>query len=434
MKPKGEKFTAAEAKEIVKQSRLRLEQEFRKIDERTQQNIKRILDAYREARVGPHLFAGTDGYGHGDIGRDTLDEIYAKLFGAEKALVRVQCFSGTHAISCALFAVLRPGDVMLAISGRPYDTLEEVIGSRKEDPELVPHGMTGSLHDFGVSYAQVDLTEDGDFDLPAIDEALQLHPNVRLIHIQRSCGYQWRPSIPVEKIGKVIAWIKERRPDVVVFVDNCYGEFVEGIEPTHVGADLVAGSLIKNPGGTFAPSGGYVIGKAVYVKAARHRLSAPGVDGGATLGQTRLLYQGLFNAPMVVGEAIKGANLLADVMNQLGYETNPRIGTPKTDIICALKLLNRENLLAFCRAVQRNSPVGSYIVPEPGTTVGYGDEVVFADGTFIDGSTLELSADGPLRDPYVAYCQGGTHWTHWAIVLEEALQGIVPREMEAEEK
>eukprot|EP00960_Hanusia_phi_P033925 750716-Hanusia_phi.AAC.3 len=281
--PQEERFSAAEAKEIVRQSRLRLEEEFRMIDERTQRNIKRVLDAYRHARVGPHLFAGTDGYGHGDIGRDTLDEIYAELFGAEKALVRVQCFSGTHAISCALFAVLRPGDVMLAISGRPYDTLEEVIGSRKEDPELVPHGMTGSLDDFGVSYSQVDLTQDGDFDLPAIEQAL--HANVRLIHIQRSCGYQWRPSIPVEKIGRVIAWIKERRPDVVVFVDNCYGEFVEDIEPTHVGADLVAGSLIKNPGGTFAPSGGYVIGKAVYVKAARHRLSAPGVDGGATLGQ-----------------------------------------------------------------------------------------------------------------------------------------------------
>lgn len=231
----------------------------------------------------------------------------------------------------------------------------------------------------------------------------------------------------MHKIGEVIAFIKERRDDVVVFVDNCYGEFVEDLEPTHVGADLVAGSLIKNPGGTLAPSGGYVIGKAIYVKAARHRMSAPGVDGGATLGKTRSLYQGLFNAPMVVGEACKGAALVTEVLNGLGYESNPKQGELRTDIICAVRLLSRENLLAFCEAVQLLSPVGSYIRPTPGMTVGYGDEVVFADGTFIDGSTLELSADGPLREPYVAYCQGGTHWTHWALVLEQALQGMTPR-------
>ena len=424
----GEPFSEVEARLLVSAARERLDAAglFREIDARTQRTLARILAAFREARVGPHLFGGTDGYGHGDQGRETLDEIYAKLFGAEAALVRVQCFSGTHAIACALFAVLRPGHELLAISGKPYDTLEEVIGSRKEDPELEPHGMTGSLDDFGVTYKEIDLLEGGDFDLDAIDVALT-NPHTRLVHIQRSCGYQWRPSIPVHKIGAVIAHIKRARPDVVVFVDNCYGEFVEDQEPTHVGADLVAGSLIKNPGGTLAPSGGYIIGKAVYVKAARHRLSAPGVDGGATLGKTRLLYQGLFNAPMVVGEACKGAALVTEVFDGLGYETNPRQGELRTDIICAARLLSRENLLAFCEAVQLLSPVGSYIKPTPGMTVGYGDEVVFADGTFIDGSTLELSADGPLREPYVAFCQGGTHWTHWALVLEQALQGMTPK-------
>lgn len=272
---------------------------------------------------------------------------------------------------------------------------------------------------------QVELTETGDFDYDAIEAALG--PQTRLIHIQRSCGYQWRPSIPIAKIEKVIAWLKELRPDVCVFVDNCYGEFVEDREPTHVGADLVAGSLIKNPGGTLVPSGGYVIGKSKYVRAARNRLSAPGVDGGATLGKTRVLYQGLFNAPNVVGEALKGTALVAEVMAQLGFLSNPPRAGFRTDIISAVRLESRENLLAFCKAVQRNSPVGSYIVPTPGATVGYGDEVVFADGTFIDGSTLELSADGPLREPFVAYCQGGTHWTHWAIVLEDALQGMSPK-------
>ena len=258
----GEPFSEMEAKLLVSAARERLEASgvFREIDSRTQRTLSRVLTAYREARVGPHLFGGTDGYGHGDLGRETLDEIYAKLFGAEAALIRIQCFSGTHAIACALFAVLRPGDEMLAISGKPYDTLEEVIGSRKEDPDLVPFGMTGSLDDFGVTYKEIDLCEDGSFDLERIGEALT-NPKTRLVHIQRSCGYQWRPSIPVHKIGEVIAFIKERRDDVVVFVDNCYGEFVEDLEPTHVGADLVAGSLIKNPGGTLAPSGGYVIGK-----------------------------------------------------------------------------------------------------------------------------------------------------------------------------
>jgi len=391
----------------------------------TQRTLSKVLKAFRAARVGPHLFAGTDGYGHGDLGRETLDDIYASLFGAEQALVRIQCFSGTHAIACALFAVLRPGDEMLAISGPPYDTLEEVIGTRKEDEELVEKGMTGSLDDFGVTYSQVELTETGDFDYEAIEAALS--PETRLIHIQRSCGYQWRPSIPIAKLEKVITWIKELRPDVVVFVDNCYGELVEEREPTHVGADLVAGSLIKNPGGTLAPSGGYIIGKSKYVRAAKNRLSAPGVDGGATLGQTRLLYQGLFNAPNVVGESLKGTALVAEVMAQLGFLSNPPRGGYRTDIISAIQLEERENLLSFCRAVQRNSPVGSYIVPEAGASVGYGDEVVFADGTFIDGSTLELSADGPLRAPFVAYCQGGTHWTHWAIVLEDALQGMKPK-------
>ena len=330
-----------------------------------------------------------DGYGHGDLGRETLDAVYAELMGAEAALVRVQMFSGTHAIACALFGVLRPDDELLGVSGAPYDTLEEVIGLRGRTED----GLRGTLADFGVTYSQVELTPDGEFDFAAIQAAIR--PSTRMLHVQRSCGYAWRRSIPVKQIGELAAWLREHHPHLVLFVDNCYGEFVEDLEPCAVGADLVAGSLIKNPGGTLAPSGGYIAGRRTLVDAAARRLSAPGVEGGATLGHSRLLYQGLFQAPCVVGEAIKGAQLVAHVMHSLGYQCNPPADAARTDIIQAVKLGSKDRVLAFCRAVQRCSPVGSNIVPVPGITPGYGDETVFADGTFIDGSTLELSADGP---------------------------------------
>ena len=381
-----------------------LQPKFAAIDRRTEKSLSRLLRTFKSHGIGSHHFAGVDGYGHGDLGREALSEVFAELMGAEAALVRIQIHSGTHAIACALFGVLRPGDQLLGVSGEPYDTLEEVIGLRGRTDDR----MRGTLIDLGVSYAQVELTAATDsggvaFDLPAIEDAIT--PATRMLHVQRSCGYSWRPSIPVAEIGRLATWLEEKHPDLLLFVDNCYGEFVEEVEPCAVGAHLVAGSLIKNPGGTLAPSGGYIAGRADLVAAAQRRLSAPGVEGGATLGMNRLLFQGLFNSPQVVGEALKGAELVAEVMGRMGFECNPTAGAPRTDIIQAVTLGSRERVVAFCEAVQRNSPVGAHIQPVPGTTPGYGDEVIFADGSFVDGSTAELSADGPLREPYTVFVQ-----------------------------
>ncbi|CAB1111750.1 unnamed protein product [Ectocarpus sp. CCAP 1310/34] len=454
-------------KDAVDQAGERLIPLFAEVDAHTKRTLRRVLDTFREFRVGSNVFAGVDGYGHGDIGRETLDKVYARLFGAEAALVRVQCFSGTHAIACALFGVLRPGDAMLACSGRPYDTLDEVIGTRKpmndeyaDASDPLPEGLIGNLKEFHVSYTEVPLQPGGLFDLEAIDAAIEADPAVRLLHVQRSCGYQWRPSLPIKEIERLCSHVKARWAErgLVVFVDNCYGEFVEDKEPCHVGADLIAGSLIKNPGGTIAKSGGYVAGKLRLVRAAANRLGAPGVAGGATLGQNQNLFQGLFLAPTIVGESLKGAILLAEVFGgTFGLPTNPPPRSPsvvddtaadvngdtqgaaaagggsvgaevggggvggRTDIVQALELGDRDRLIKFCEAVQLFSPVNAYVRPVPGVTPGYGDEVIFADGTFVDGSTLELSSDGPLRPPYVVFAQGCTHWAHWALIIEQAL-------------
>lgn len=438
----------------VQRARAELAPRFDEIDWQTRTHIARVLDAFREAQVSSCDFAGIDGYGHGDIGREKIDEIYAKLFGAEAALVRVQCFSGTHAIACCLYGVLRPGDTLLTVSGQPYDTLEEVIGTRGASAGTpggaAVGGLTGSLMDFGVKWEKVELKPDGSFDYAAIREALERPREGRLamVHVQRSCGYQWRRSIPVREIGELAEWLSEwraqrdgvaRQPEAeaegkpappwapswpVLFVDNCYGEFVEPCEPTALGADLIAGSLIKNPGGTIAPTGGYVAGRAALVQAASNRLSAPGVEGGATLGQNRLLLQGLFHAPQVVGEALKGAALAAAVLSTRGFRCNPAALDPRADIVQCVELGSRKNLVEFCQIVQRYSPVSAHIKPVAGVTAGYGDEVVFADGTFIEGSTAELSADGPLREPYVVYMQGANHWTQWAIILDAFLAGL----------
>ena len=431
--PRCTAAAATDVESIIDTARDSLQPTFSAIDKRTEKSLDRVLSSFRSHGIGTHHFAGIDGYGHGDLGREALDGVYAELMGAEAAMVRIQAMSGTHAIACALYGVLRPGDELLAVSGAPYDTLEEVIGLRGGTDDR----MRGTLADFDVSYNQVELTDGGLFDLDAIEKAIK--PSTRVLHVQRSCGYAWRPSIPVSEIERLSKWLQEREGDrkrwqkeIILFVDNCYGEFVEEREPCHVGAHLIAGSLIKNPGGTLAPSGGYVAGRQDLVAAAGRRLAAPGVEGGATLGMTRTLFQGLFHAPQVVGEALKGACLVAEVMgNGLGYACNPphtAALSERTDIIQAVQLRSREKVLAFCAAVQKCSPVGSHIQPVAGITPGYGDEVVFADGTFVDGSTLELSADGPLREPYAVYVQGGTHWTHWAIVLREALKGL---EMEA---
>ncbi|XP_040987321.1 uncharacterized protein YnbB-like isoform X2 [Juglans microcarpa x Juglans regia] len=353
--------------------------EFRAIDNLVARNTARVLKAFQNARVGSHHFGGCTGYGHEEAGgREALDQAFAEIVGAESAIVRSQFFSGTHAITCALFALLRPGDELLAVAGAPYDTLEEVIGKRDSQ------GL-GSLKDFGVNYREVPLAEDGGLDWDALVCAVK--PQTRCALIQRSCGYSWRQSLSVNEIERAIKMIKIQNPNCLVMVDNCYGEFVESIEPPMVGADLIAGSLIKNPGGTIAPCGGYVAGRERWVKAAAARLSAPGlgVDCGSTPGDImRAFFQGLFLSPQMVGEAIKGTFLLAEVMASKGYKVLPLPRVQRHDVV----------------------------------------QVIFADGTFIDGSTSELSCDGPLREPFAVYCQGGTHWTQWGLVLEEVLKYI----------
>ncbi|QYX32983.1 aminotransferase class I/II-fold pyridoxal phosphate-dependent enzyme [Sphaerospermopsis torques-reginae] len=386
------------------------------IDAQVKHNLQRVLNAFRDHRVGAHHFAGVSGYGHDDLGRDTLDQVFAQVMGAEAAVVRVQIVSGTHAIACALYGVLRPGDEMLAVVGSPYDTLEEVIGLRGQNQ--------GSLIDFGIKYRQLELTPEGKIDWLALSTAIK--ENTRLVLIQRSCGYSWRPSLSIAEIEKIVHIVKQQNPNTVCFVDNCYGEFIDTKEPTHVGADLMAGSLIKNPGGTLVTAGGYIAGKADLVEAAACRLTAPGIGsaGGATFDQNRLLYQGLFLAPQIVGEAMKGTYLTGYVFDKLGYPVNPAPLAPRGDVIQAIKLGSAKKLIAFCKAIQQYSPIGSYLDPVPDAMPGYESKVVMAGGTFIEGSTLELSADGPLREPYIVYCQGGTHWTHVSIALQAAIEAV----------
>ncbi len=389
---------------------------FSGIDASVKQNLKRVLKAFHNHRVGAHHFSSVSGYGHDDLGRQTLDQVYAEVMQAHSAAVRVQFVSGTHAIACALFGVLRPGDEMLAVAGAPYDTLEEVIGIRGNGQ--------GSLIEFGISYRQLDLTEEGNIDWAALGEAVSAR--TRLVSIQRSCGYSWRSSLSIADIEKIIHIVKQQNPNTICFVDNCYGEFIEDREPTAVGADLIAGSLIKNPGGTIVTAGGYVAGRADLVESATCRLTAPGIgsSGGATFDQNRLLFQGLFLAPQMVGEAMKGNHLTAYVFDKLGYPVKPLPMEPRRDVIQAIQLGSPQKLIAFCRAIQQHSPVGSYLDPIPAEMPGYESHLVMAGGTFIDGSTSEFSADGPLREPYVVFCQGGTHWTHVAIALEAAIEAV----------
>ncbi|XP_058085812.1 uncharacterized protein LOC131233117 isoform X2 [Magnolia sinica] len=346
--------------------------EFRAIDNLVAKNTTRVLKAYQNARVGSHHFAGCTGYGHDEAGgREALDTAFAEIVGAESAIVRAQFFSGTHAITCALFAFLRPGDELLAVAGAPYDTLEEVIGIRDS-------GRCGSLKVFGVIYREVPLAEDGGLDWDEL--AVALRPQTKCALIQRSCGYSWRRSLSVEEIGRAIKIIKMQNPDCMVMVDNCYGEFVESVEPPMVGADLIAGSLIKNPGGTIAPCGGYVAGKKKWVRAAAARLSAPGlgVDCGSTPGDImRAFFQGLFLSPQMVGEAIKGSFLIAEVMASKGYMVQPLPRVPRHDTVQAVQLRSRERLLTFCEAVQRSCPVGSFIKPIAGSSPGYASEGIF---------------------------------------------------------
>ena len=379
--------------------------------------LEKVLNAFAAERVGTQYFASVSGYGHGDQGREVLDRVFARVLGAEAAAVRLQFVSGTHAIAAALFGVLRPGERMLSITGRPYDTLEEVIGLRGEGQ--------GSLRDFGVQYEELPLLDSGAVDEAALDAALEI-PR-RLVLMQRSCGYSWRPSLSINTIERLCERIHHRQPDCVCFVDNCYGELVEEREPPEVGADLVAGSLIKNLGGTIAPAGGYVAGRASLVEQACCRLTAPGIgsEGGSGFDLHRLLLQGLFLAPQMVAEALIGADLVAAVFADLGYPVQPSAGEPRSDLIQAVQIGDPDALKLICRAFQGISPIGSYLDPVPAPMPGYASDLVMAGGTFIDGSTSEFSADAPLREPFNLYVQGGTHRAHVELALIRALCALL---------
>ncbi|MEY8231646.1 methionine gamma-lyase family protein [Oscillospiraceae bacterium 50-16] len=384
---------------LGEQAQRELAPQFARIDGVAEENTARVLSAFQKHRVAEGYFAGTTGYGYDDLGRDKLDEIYAELFGTESALVRIQFVNGTHAIAAALFGALRAGDVLASAVGAPYDTLLGVIGA-------VDKGH-GSLKDYGVEYRQVELL-DNKPDLEGIARTAS-DPRVRAVLIQRSRGYSTRASLSVEEIGEMCRRIKAVNPNTAVIVDNCYGEFVEPLEPTHVGADLAAGSLIKNPGGGLAPTGGYIAGRRDLVEGAAMRLTVPGIGGecGCTLGQSRLLYQGLFLAPHTVAQALKTAVFAAKVMELLGYRAEPASGEVRHDIIQMLRMGEPEALKKFCKGIQFGAPVDSYVTPEPWDMPGYDCQVIMAAGAFIQGASIELSADAPMREPYTVYLQGG---------------------------
>ena len=373
---------------------------FDRIDEIALHNTRKVMQAFQDNRVSDACFAGTTGYGYDDLGRETLDRIYAQVFGAEAALVRTGFVNGTHALTAAMYALVGPGDTILAATGAPYDTLRCAIGISGEHH--------GSLKFYGVDYAQVELAPDGGPDYAAIEKAAA-DPKVKAVMIQRSRGYEDRRALTVEEIGRICAVVKTANPAAYVMVDNCYGEFTDAIEPPEVGADIIAGSLIKNPGGGIAPTGGYVAGKKELVERAAMRLTTPGIGGecGSTLGVNRLLYQGLFLAPHTVAQALKTAVFCAAMMERIGLETSPKAAEKRSDIIQMVRLGTPENMKLFCAGIQAGAPVDSYVTPEPWQMPGYDCPVIMAAGSFIQGSSIELSADGPFREPYTVYMQGG---------------------------
>jgi len=393
-----------------------LTEQFAAIDANAELGQAKVLAAMQKNRVNATHFAATTGYGYDDEGRDTLERVYADTFHTEAALVRPQLVCGTHALAVALSANLLPGDELLAISGKPYDTLEEVIGIRPSPC---------SLAEYGVTYKQIDLLADGGFDLPAIRAAV--NEKTKLVHIQRSKGYQTRPTLSVAQIGEAIAAVKAVKPDVVVMVDNCYGEFVEAIEPSDVGADMCVGSLIKNPGGGLAPIGGYIAGTQVCVDRCAYRLSAPGLgqEVGANLGLMPALFQGFFLAPTVTAAALRGAVFAAAAYEILGYRVVPSSSEARHDIIQAVELGSEEAMCAFCKGIQQAAPVDSYVTPVPAPMPGYDAQVIMAAGAFVQGSSIELSADGPVRPPYAVYFQGGLTWPHAKLGVLLSLQKML---------
>jgi cystathionine beta-lyase family protein involved in aluminum resistance len=388
---------------------------FAKIDETAEYNQMKVVRAMQKNRVSAECFNQSSGYGYNDLGRDTLEEVYATCFHAEAALVRPQITCGTHALALALMSNLRPGDELLSPVGKPYDTLEEVIGIRPSK---------GSLAEYGISYRQVDLLEDGSFDYENIKKAI--NEKTKMVTIQRSKGYQTRPSFGVDQIGELISFIKGIKPSVIVMVDNCYGEFVERKEPMDVGADMMVGSLIKNPGGGLAPIGGYIVGTKECVENAAYRLTSPGLgkEVGASLGVMQSFYQGFFLAPTVVSGALKGAIFAANIYERLGFHVIPNGTEERHDIIQAIEFLCPEGLCAFCEGIQAAAPVDSYVTPEPWDMPGYDSQVIMAAGAFVQGSSIELSADGPLRPPYAAYFQGGLTWYHAKLGILMSLQKL----------
>lgn len=397
-----------------------LKERFAEIDERAEYNQMKVIKAMQENRVSAECFNSTSGYGYNDLGRDTLEKVYASCFKGEDALVRPQITCGTHALALALMSNLRPGDELLSPVGKPYDTLEEVIGIRPSK---------GSLTEYGVSYRQVDLLEDGSFDYENIKKAV--NEKTKLVTIQRSKGYATRPTLSVERIGELISFIKGIKPDVICMVDNCYGEFVEEREPLEVGADMIVGSLIKNPGGGLAPIGGYIVGKKECVENAAYRLTSPGLgkEVGASLGVIQSFYQGLFLSPTVVSGALKGAIFAANIYEKLGFAVVPNGTESRHDIIQAVTFENPDAMIAFCEGIQAAAPVDSYVTPEPWAMPGYDSDVIMAAGAFVQGSSIELSADGPIKPPYAVYFQGGLTWYHAKLGILMSLQKLYERKL-----
>ena len=397
-----------------------LHDRFEEIDKNAEYNQMKVIKAMQDNKVAEMHLSGTTGYGYNDDGRDTLEKIYSDIFKTEDALVRPQIICGTHALNVALSSNLRPGDELLSPVGKPYDTMDEIIGIRPSK---------GSLAEYGITYAQVDLLPDGGFDYEGIKNAI--NERTKLVTIQRSKGYASRPTLSVERIGELISFIKSIKPDVICMVDNCYGEFVERIEPSEVGADMIVGSLIKNPGGGLAPCGGYIAGKKECVEQAAYRLSSPGLgkEVGATLGVNQSFYQGLFLSPVVVSGALKGAIFAANVYEKAGFVVRPDGSEPRYDIIQAVELGSADGLLAFCKGIQAAAPVDSFVTPEPWPMPGYDSDVIMAAGAFVQGSSIELSADGPLKEPYSVFFQGGLTWYHAKLGIMMSVQKMFEKDL-----
>lgn len=406
-----------EADKIIKEAMKTIRTQLDYTDEICDHNQKKVLQAFIDNRVSATDFSYVSGYGHDDCGREKLDRVFAQTFDCQNAIVRNHFVSGTHAIACAILGNVKYSDSVISLSGKPYDTMEEVLGTRENH--------IGSLINSGVNYKEIDLLPDGQLDFDSISK--QVDQTTTMVLIQRSCGYSLRPSINVDTIKKVIQIVKNNNPNCICFVDNCYGEFVEGIEPSSVGADIIAGSLIKNPGGGIVETGGYVAGKEKFVKNAANRLTAPGIGeyGGSMLNQTRLIFQGLFMAPSIVANAVKSAILASKVFEMVGFESFPKFDEKRTDIIQKIKFQSKEELMKFCETIQHFSPIDSYITPVPDDVPGYDHKLIMAGGSFIEGSTIELSCDAPLRKPFVGFLQGALSFSHSKIVLENLISYLI---------